>query len=308
MEYISVTQASEKWKIGVRRIRALCTDGRIDGAVKQGSIWMIPSNLDKPSDGRKFRHARNSHIRIGRHNFTEFEKLKDSLENKVVSPEKITDTFLTVIKTSLSFDDIELDKASIQNILEFKEEANSIDFGLRVRVLNLSYTIRNLVYDKEKRISAQYMKELHSSITRCTSVNEENEISDEQILVAGAWRYNQRVYSKEIQIKSLFVQYEDSFKNFYPLVRSTILFSEIMRIQPFASCNGSTSYLLMLTDLIQHGYLPFITSDDNYEDLKASLAMTVKRSNYGQIIDYVLESENKLYKSYLGQTINEDIT
>lgn len=52
MEYLSITQTSEKWGISGRRIQRLCCDGRIPGAIKIGSYWAIPKNAEKPSDGR----------------------------------------------------------------------------------------------------------------------------------------------------------------------------------------------------------------------------------------------------------------
>lgn len=42
MEYLSVSQVAEKWGIKQRRIRALCTEGRIPGAYKVGAYWLIP--------------------------------------------------------------------------------------------------------------------------------------------------------------------------------------------------------------------------------------------------------------------------
>ena len=52
MEYLSITQTSEKWGITKRRIQVLCIQGRISGAVKIGSYWAIPENAEKPKDER----------------------------------------------------------------------------------------------------------------------------------------------------------------------------------------------------------------------------------------------------------------
>ncbi len=45
MNYISVKEASEKWKISDSRIRVLCREGRIEGAMKIGRNWLIPPML-----------------------------------------------------------------------------------------------------------------------------------------------------------------------------------------------------------------------------------------------------------------------
>lgn len=52
MEYLSISQTSEKWGISQRRIRKLCMEGRIEGAFKMGAYWSIPSDADKPKDER----------------------------------------------------------------------------------------------------------------------------------------------------------------------------------------------------------------------------------------------------------------
>ena len=52
MEYISITQLSEKWGISPRRIQILCKEERIPGAFRVGSNWAIPANAIKPEDKR----------------------------------------------------------------------------------------------------------------------------------------------------------------------------------------------------------------------------------------------------------------
>ena len=48
IEYITVFQASEKWKIHQAKIVKLCEDGKIDGAAKLDDKWIIPSDAEKP--------------------------------------------------------------------------------------------------------------------------------------------------------------------------------------------------------------------------------------------------------------------
>lgn len=53
MGYISVKDASEKWKISVRRVQTLCEQNRIVGASKVGNAYIIPEHAEKPTDKRK---------------------------------------------------------------------------------------------------------------------------------------------------------------------------------------------------------------------------------------------------------------
>ena len=52
MEYLSISQVSEKWGVSVRIIQTLCVTGRIPGATKIGSYWAMPSDAEKPKDER----------------------------------------------------------------------------------------------------------------------------------------------------------------------------------------------------------------------------------------------------------------
>ena len=53
MEYMTLKEASQIWKISPRMINYYCSAGRIPGAEKMGTVWLIPKNATKPLDGRK---------------------------------------------------------------------------------------------------------------------------------------------------------------------------------------------------------------------------------------------------------------
>ena len=53
MEYITVREAAQKWKISQRLAQKYCTDGRIEGAKKFGGAWAIPADAQKPTDPRR---------------------------------------------------------------------------------------------------------------------------------------------------------------------------------------------------------------------------------------------------------------
>lgn len=53
MEYLTTTEMATKWNVSSRRIGILCTEGRIDGVIKKGKMWLIPADAMKPKDGRR---------------------------------------------------------------------------------------------------------------------------------------------------------------------------------------------------------------------------------------------------------------
>lgn len=52
MDYMTLKEASEKWGISARMINYYCIEGRIPGAMKMATVWLIPKKAEKPVDGR----------------------------------------------------------------------------------------------------------------------------------------------------------------------------------------------------------------------------------------------------------------
>lgn len=52
MKYLSAAQTGVIWGISARRVAILCEKGRISGAQKAGSLWIIPEDAQKPADAR----------------------------------------------------------------------------------------------------------------------------------------------------------------------------------------------------------------------------------------------------------------
>ena len=50
--YTTIQEIAKKWEISERRVNVLCSEGRIEGAVKFGNTWAIPEKAEKPADAR----------------------------------------------------------------------------------------------------------------------------------------------------------------------------------------------------------------------------------------------------------------
>lgn len=60
MEYLTATELSKVWNISSRRIGVLCTEGRVEGAIKKGKMWLIPDAAQKPADARYKKNKHNA--------------------------------------------------------------------------------------------------------------------------------------------------------------------------------------------------------------------------------------------------------
>ena len=48
MDYLTTNELAKIWKISARRISLLCSENRVEGAVKKGKTWLIPMDAKKP--------------------------------------------------------------------------------------------------------------------------------------------------------------------------------------------------------------------------------------------------------------------
>ena len=78
MTYLSIKEVNVKWGITDRRIRVLCSEGRIEGATKIGRSWLIPEIVVKSIDGRETQNIKY----IGPdYDFKEIDELKETIDS-----------------------------------------------------------------------------------------------------------------------------------------------------------------------------------------------------------------------------------
>jgi len=65
--YIQVNEIAKRWDISLRQAQYLCKHGRIEGAVKFGTVWAVPENAVKPTrtgvNGKPGRKTKASEIK-----------------------------------------------------------------------------------------------------------------------------------------------------------------------------------------------------------------------------------------------------
>lgn len=52
MDYLTAAEIADKWKVSSRMVAYYCESGRIEGAVKKGKTWFVPTDSLKPLDKR----------------------------------------------------------------------------------------------------------------------------------------------------------------------------------------------------------------------------------------------------------------
>lgn len=180
MEYITIKEASEKWKIGTRIITLYCTQGRIKGANKRGNLWLIPNNVNRPHDKRRKCNAESNREEV--HNVISSDVFKD-LDEIVSSLSKNIDLFAQIFKLipfplTISVPDGTIVFAN-DAFLEFSRVTNTDDFFGKYNVFIHSdldgWGIRDLMTRafKGEKVFAPNLKVPRQEIVQKMSGNDE---------------------------------------------------------------------------------------------------------------------------------------
>ena len=60
LQYMTASDAAEKWNISHRRVITLCKENRIPDVAMLGNMWIIPKDAIKPADGRTIRYEKST--------------------------------------------------------------------------------------------------------------------------------------------------------------------------------------------------------------------------------------------------------
>jgi len=55
MECLTMSEMAKKWNMSRRRVSLFCSQNRIEGAVLNENVWLIPDDAKKQEDPRRVR-------------------------------------------------------------------------------------------------------------------------------------------------------------------------------------------------------------------------------------------------------------
>ena len=137
--FMTVKQASEKWGISDRRIRVLCSEGKIPGAYQEGRGWKIPVDAKKPADGR-YKSKESLLMQIdrkkveldGRRPMTagEVERLNEEfIVEYTYNSNAIEGNTLTLRETDLVLRGLTIDQKPLKDHMEAVGHKDAFDFA-----------------------------------------------------------------------------------------------------------------------------------------------------------------------------------
>lgn len=293
MKYISVTEASKRWGITDRRVRILCNEGRIDGAIRLGWSWTIPDDTPKPRDGRVLRRFKNMDIRPGSVDVAALDNLKETY--RIADDLKSDEGYRRLIKSSVSalleYSDIKIGDDAIDALY-----SGNVVEGLSLKdhflLSNFRSIMLSLIGLKEKWCEKD-IKEIYVRLMQGIDDISSSKYRDGEIRYP--LRDNEEV-KVDVQMETLFSQYESSWKDLNGLVSGVLLFGELLRIEPFEEYSTIFSYLILSGELLRKGYLPPYLTRDSINELKAAFSLALKRGNYQDFTSYIERAVIRSYK------------
>ncbi len=288
--YISVKQASEKWGISDRRVRILCSEGKISGVIREGRSWRIPAEAVKPEDGR-YKSAGNLLESIDRKK-TELDSRRPLTEGEV---ERLTEEFvveytynsnaiegntMTLRETDMVLRGLTIDQKPLKEHMEVVGHKEAFDF------------VRELVKD-QKPLSERIIKQIHYLVL-ADKKDDRGVYRRVPVRIMGANHEPVQPYLIQPKMQQLLETYNNSKEHIIPrLARFHI---EFEGIHPFIDGNGRTGRLLVNLELMKAGYLPI--------DIKFTDRIAYYNAFDEYHVKHNLGSMEKLFAGYVNERLD----
>lgn len=248
--FMTVKQASEKWGISDRRIRVLCSEGRISGAYQEGRGWKIPVDAKKPSDGR-YKSKESLLMQIdrkkleldGRRPLTAGEVARLNEEFIVeftYNSNAIEGNTLTLRETDLVLRGLTIDQKPLKDHIEAVGHKEAFEF------------VSELVKDNVP-ISESIIKQIHYLVL-ADKKEDRGVYRRVPVRIMGAQHEPVQPYLIESKMEQLLQDFAESTEH---IVKKLARFHiEFEGIHPFIDGNGRTGRLLVNLELMKAGYPP----------------------------------------------------
>ncbi|MBQ7883444.1 MAG: Fic family protein [Phascolarctobacterium sp.] len=248
--FITVKQASERWGISDRRIRVLCSEGKIPGAYQEGRGWKIPADAKKPVDGR-FKSKESILLQIerkkveldGRRPLTagEVARLNEEfIVEYTYNSNAIEGNTLTLRETDLVLRGLTIDKKPLKDHMEAVGHKEAFEF--------VSELVKNNI-----PISESIIKQIHYLVL-ADKKEDRGVYRRVPVRIMGAYHEPVQPYLIEVKMEQLLREFAESTEHIVTkLARFHI---EFEGIHPFIDGNGRTGRLLVNLELMKAGYPP----------------------------------------------------
>ncbi len=288
---MTVKQASEKWNISTRRVRALCLNGQIKGAYRLGKIWHIPSGTNKPKDARI--KTQDTLCALVEQKKAELDTRRPLTEGEVkrlyedfmieytYNSNAIEGNTLTLRETDMVLRGLTINKKPLKDHLEAVGHKDAF------------YFVLDLVKEKAP-LTQSLIKQIHSLVLADKPMDK-GTYRKVPVRILGSSHTPAEPYLIEQKMNELIIDYTNDNHNV--IERLALLHIQFERIHPFIDGNGRTGRLLVNLELMKAGYPPI---DIKFSDRKRYYdAFEVYNDNND------LSAMTKLFAEYINARLDE---
>ena len=308
--YMSTKQAALQWGISERRVRILCSEGRIDGVIRSGWAWNIPLDAEKPSDGRQLRHLKNVDMRIGILNLSSLEAAKADFladqKNELLLMRIYRNSIFRFVLGTFACENLEMGNEDLA-LLYSGCFSPSVSFETQVLALNARALL--LRFSQECGLGSGYktaqptpfftesrLIQLYRSLLQ--GIDDEAALKYRD-LDPSEIEKEEQILPIATRMEILLRQYEMDWKALHPLVRSLFLFGELLRIRPFGRYDVVFASLALSGELLASGFPPAFVDVQQVDEFKASLMLTRTRGNYQNTVRMLEQSLHLEFALYM---------
>ena len=249
MEYIKVSQAAEKWGITPRRVRTLCAEGKIEGVIRKGKLYMIPETAVKPMDGRLSKMNILAEIEHKKERLNAMRPLTQGELNRLRQEFMVEFTYnsnaiegntLTLQETAMVLEGMTVDQKPLKDHLE---AVGHRDAFLYVRD----------IATRDVPLNESTIKAIHSLVLM-NQPEDKGVYRRIPVRIMGAFTEPVQPYLIEPKMTELLIKNEERKGTMSDIERIAMFHLEFEGIHPFVDGNGRTGRLIMNLELIRHGY------------------------------------------------------
>lgn len=250
MNYIKASVAAEKWGISPRRVRMLCAEGKIPGAIQKGKLYMIPEDAPKPADGRvkyniladiEAKKARLSELRpltAG-----EVERLREEfMIDFTYNSNAIEGNTLTLKETAMALEGMTIDQKPLKDHLEAVGHRDAFLYVQDIATQDIP-------------MSENVIKNIHSLVL-INRPEDKGNYRRIPVRILGAYTEPLQPYMVQPAMEGLLIENKKRAETMNIIERIARFHLEFEGIHPFIDGNGRTGRLVMNLDLIRNGYPP----------------------------------------------------
>jgi Fic family protein len=294
MNYIKVSEAAEKWGISARRARILCAEGKVEGVIRKGKLYMVPETALKPLDGRRSKNNVIMEVDYKKEKLAamrpltagEVERLRDEFMIEFTyNSNAIEGNTLTLKETAMALEGMTIDKKPLKDHLEA--------VGHRDAFLYVQDIAK-----KDMPLSESVIKNIHSLVLM-NRPEDKGVYRRIPVRIMGAFTEPVQPYLIEPKMTELLATDNERKGVLHDIERVARFHLEFEGIHPFIDGNGRTGRLLMNLELIKCGYPPINVKFADRKRYYDAFDAYYKDGNPNKMIDMIAEYVNERLGEYL---------